>query len=409
MVGCEIAVIDMTCILPGADSPEEFYNNLILGKNTITKIDKTVKLADNYVPYKGLISREAIDKPLFDIEQDIWNKADPQLRLLFAMADRLKIEEYNSMGIYAATSSGFEWRKNIYSGISEIDSRKKNQISYYTDETYYATQLSYHLDLKGPSCVILSACASSAMAIHMACQALLAGDCYEATVLGVSVTDPLESGYYYYEGSMFSKDGSSAPFAKESKGTVRSDGGAGVVLKCLDDAINDHDNILGVIKGISVNNDGRQKIGYAAPSMEGQSEAITEALNIAEVEGWHFIEMHGTGTPFGDSLEIEAIKKAKNIKWPCALTSVKGNIGYLDAASGIVSFIKAIKILEHGIVPANINVGELNPMINLSETNYFIPQSNYVLPTGKLIGGINSFGDGGTNVHIIIESRGELK
>lgn len=407
MVGCEIAVIDMNCILPGAEMPEQFYQNLISGKNLITKLDVREKEYKNYVPYKGLIPIHNITKPLFGIEPNIWDIADPQLRLLFKMADNLNLKTYSNMGIYVATSSGFEWRRKIYSEIGEEDSKKRNLVSNFTDETYYATQLSYELDLKGPSCTIESACASSALALHTACQALLSGDCYEAAVFGVSVTTPMDRGYYYYEGSMFSSDGSTIPFSDKSKGTVPSDGGACVILKCLEDAISDNDNILGVIKGIAVNNDGRQKMGYTAPSVVGESEAIHRALDIAEVDGWDFIEMHGTGTSFGDSLEVEAIKRATEVQLPCALTSVKGNIGYLDAASGIVSLVKVLKILQHRIVPGNINIERVNPMINLQNTNLFIPRDNYRLSKKKVIGGINSFGDGGTNVHIIVESMEE--
>lgn len=407
MVGCEIAVIDMNCILPGAETPEEFYQNLISGKYLIAKLDVQEEEYDNYVPYKGVIPIQTIAEPLWGIEANIWDIADPQLRLLFKMADNLSLKAYSNMGIYVATSSSFEWRRKIYSEIGEEDSKKRNLVSNFTDETYYATQLSYELDLKGPSCTIQSACASSALALHTACQALLSGDCYEAAVFGVSVTTPMNRGYYYYEGSMFSSDGSTIPFSDRSKGTVPSDGGACVILKCLEDAISDNDNILGIIKGISVNNDGRQKMGYTAPSVVGESEAIRRALDISEVDGWDFIEMHGTGTSFGDSLEVEAIKRAAKIQLPCALTSVKGNIGYLDAASGIVSLVKVLKILEHRIVPGNINIEGFNPMINLQNTNFFIPRDNYRLPKRKVIGGINSFGDGGTNVHVIVESMEE--
>lgn len=425
MTGIEVAIIALDCIAPDANNAEMYFTNLLDGKlcTHFLEDEELIKAGvpeghlknSNYVRSKGRIDLNAVNElSLSSVDTKLCQYADPQLKLLVRCTDSVvsdfceSSKNERNVGIFIGTSSGFEWRKEIYKSISSSEVFLRNQLSYLTEEGYYATQIAYRNNFTGPSQTIMAACASSSLAIHFACRSLLAGECKIAIAGGVSAISPINGGYFYEENTMYSKTGICRPFDKNADGAVPGSGVGILALKLLDAAIDDNDDIVCVIKATNANNDGNQKIGYAAPGMGGQTSVISEAIEIAAEtlpDEYDFLEAHGTGTLLGDCLEVEAIKRAlPTNNMHCALGSVKGNIGYLDAASGVMGVIKSALAIKHRKFPANINFEQINPDIDLSNSGLFIPVDNVDLSQEKVIGGINSFGDGGTNVHIILES-----
>ena len=426
MTGLEIAVIGMSGKFPGADTINEYWNNIIRGKESITfyskeqlqnsGIEKEILESQNYIRAKGVIKdSDCFDAAFFNIKEDEAKIMDPQLRLLLecswsALEDAGYSYKYDkgTVGVYIGTSSSFEWRSNILKN-KNYNALDKYKISLLTEEHYFSTQISYRLGLTGPSVTVLSACSSSLGAIHFACRSLLMGECDIALAGGVSITLPINSGYQYHEGMMFSPDGHCRAFDEKAEGTVPGNGVGVVVLKLLDRAIEDRDNIYAVIKSTSMNNDGNKKLGYAVPGLDGQVQVIKAAYELAEIspEDYSFIEAHGTGTKLGDAIEVEALKLAFNSdkRSYCAIGSVKPNIGYLDAASGISSFIKAVMSIKNRMYPPTLHYSSSNPQIDFKNSPFFVNTQaiDFNDLERKVIAGVNSFGDGGTNVHIVLE------
>src|SRR6185503_2612870 len=231
------------------------------------------------------------------------------------------------------------------------------QINVTNGADFLTTRISYKLNLKGPSHLVQSACSTSLVAVHVACQSLLNEECDLALAGGVSVNTKLRRGYRYMAGGMASPDGRCRAFDAKAQGTIFGSGAGVVVLKRLNEALADRDNIQGIIRGSAINNDGSLKVGYTAPSVDGQAGVIAEALANAGVSAdtITYVEAHGTGTPLGDPIEIQALTKAFNAttkrKGFCAVGSVKTNIGHLDAAAGIAGLIKTVQALKHKYLP----------------------------------------------------------
>jgi acyl transferase domain-containing protein len=244
---------------------------------------------------------------------------------------------------------------------------------------------------------------------------LLSGDCDVALAGGVSISLPNKKGYIYQEGMILSKDGHCRAFDQNASGVVFGDGVAVVVLKRLEDAISENDNIYAIVRGTSVNNDGKRKIGYTAPSIVGQSEVIKNCHNIAEVDPGtiSYVEAHGTGTNLGDPIEIQALKEAFNLneKGACAIGSVKTNIGHLDAAAGATGFIKTVLSLKNRIIPPSLNFNTPNSKLNLESSPFYINiKTKKWEPDGyPLRAGVSSFGIGGTNAHVVLEEAPIIK
>ncbi len=277
------------------------------------------------------------------------------------------------------------------------------------DKDFMPTRLSYLLNLRGPSVAVQTACSTSLVAVHMASGSLLSGECDMALAGGVTIELPHRQGYRYTEGEILSPDGFCRAFDDSSKGTVFGSGAAVVVLRRLDDAIADGDDIRAVLIGSAVNNDGSQKAGYLAPSVDGQAEAAAEALALAGIDASSvkYIEAHGTGTPVGDPIELAALTQAygEGGKQFCGIGSVKTNIGHLDTAAGAASLIKVVEALRHEMIPPSLNYSKPNTRFDLARSPFFIAEKLRPWPRGKLPrrAAVNSLGVGGTNAHMIVQ------
>ena len=275
---------------------------------------------------------------------------------------------------------------------------------------FLTTRVSYKLDLRGPSVDVQTACSTSLVAVHMACRSLLDGECDMALAGGVSVTVPQRSGYLYDEGGILSPDGHCRAFDRQAQGTLSGNGVGVVVLKRLREALRDGDTIDAVIRGTAVNNDGALKVGYTAPSVDGQAEVIAAAQAVAGVaaDTIGYVEAHGTGTALGDPIEIAALTEAfgPGVHGArCAIGSLKSNFGHLDAAAGVAGLIKALLVLEHRQVPPSLHFEAPNPGLDLGDGPFFVnaqlaPWPDQDTPRRAAV---SSFGIGGTNAHVVLE------
>jgi amino acid adenylation domain-containing protein len=431
--GLEIAVIGMAGRFPGAENISRFWENLRNGVESITfltpeqLLDAGVEeswLSHPYhVPSSGgvLEDTRSFDAVFFDylpLEAEVM---DPQMRLLHECAwTALEDAGYDpgsypgSIGLYAGASSHLDWQlRTILSG--KMDEIGLFTAQHLTDRDFLCTRVSYKLDLKGPAVTLQTACSTSLVAIYHAGRALLSGECDIALAGGVSVSSRENAGYIYEEGMILSKDGHCRAFDAEASGAAGGRGVGIVVLKGLEDALEDRDHIYAVIKGSAINNDGSDKIGYSAPSVDGQAEVIEAALQMAEVaaEEITYVEAHGTGTPLGDPIEIEALTQAFNTdqRGYCAVGSVKTNFGHLDAAAGVAGFIKTVLALFHGEIPPSLNFKAPNPKIDFDNSPFYVNAGLKPWETGAepLRAGVSSFGIGGTNAHVVLEQAPALQ
>lgn len=422
----KVAVIGISGVYPDADTPEKMFENLLAGKNSVrfltrrelkkTGIEDSVLAEENYKKYGTTINNyKNFDYKFFDMTPFEARLTDPQQRIFLQCAfqalqdagyDPFDIQE--KMGVFGSESSALYLQKNIIFSKYYNPERYDYPIVLGNDPDSLSTRVSYKLNLQGPSLTVQSGCSSSLVALNYAIQSIISGECSSSLVGGVSLRLPQPAGYFYTEGSTFSKTGVISPFSKEADGMVVSSGCSMVVIKKLDDAIKDHSYIYGVIEGIGINNDGNQKVGYTAPSVKGQIGAINIALKKAEISSSDidYIEMHGTGTSIGDPIEFSAIVRGYGIPIgkKVYLGSIKANIGHLDAAAGITGMIKDLLILKNRIIPKQINFTSSNENINLSENGFDISINNIKLSSGKHYVAFTSLGIGGTNVHGILSS-----
>jgi acyl transferase domain-containing protein/thioesterase domain-containing protein len=282
------------------------------------------------------------------------------------------------------------------------------------DKDFLPTRVSYLLDLKGPSMAVQTACSTSLVAVHVAAQSLLSGECDMALAGAASIELPHRHGYRYAEGEILSPDGHCRAFDESAAGTLFGSGAAVVVLRRLEDAVRDRDNIYAVIRGSAVNNDGSQKAGYLAPSVDGQARAAVEALGVANIDPGtvQYVEAHGTGTPVGDPIEVAALTQAygEGGQGFCGLGSLKTNIGHLDTAAGAASLIKVSLALRNELIPASLNFSRPNSRFDLDKTPFRIVGEPRPWKRGEQPrrAAVNSLGVGGTNAHVIVEEPPRL-
>ena len=427
--GLEIAVIGISGRFPGSQTVEQFWQNVRGGVESITFFsDDELEAAGydpaelrnpNYIKARGVLEGiELFDASFFGFSPREAEITDPQQRIMLECAwEALENSGYSPatykgrIGVYAGASiSTYLLMELLYN--SEL--RKTTsplQLLFGNDKDHLATRISYKLNLKGPSVTVQTACSTSLVAVHCACQSLLSGECDIALAGGASITVPHRAGYHFQEGGILSPDGHCRTFDERGQGTVSGSGVGVVALKRLSDALADGDCIRAVIKGSAINNDGAVKVGYTAPSETGQAEAIRAAQFMAEVEPEtiSYIEAHGTATTLGDPIEIKALTHAfragtdkKNF---CAIGSLKTNIGHLDAAAGVAGLIKTTLALEHREIPPSLHFEKPNPKIDFAESPFFVnakltPWKN---GNGPRRAGVSSFGIGGTNAHVIVE------
>ena len=424
-----IAIIGMDGRFPGAKNIEEFWHNLRNGVESITFFSdeeliaagipsKTIK-DPNYVKAGAILSDvDLFDADFFGISPREAQATDPQHRFLLECAwGALENSGYDSenydgrIGVYVGSSLSTYLHKNLLTNPNFLKSTGDLQIEIGNDKDFVPTRISYKLNLTGPSVCINTACSTSLVSVHIACQGLIDRECDLALAGGATISIPQTAGYFHQEDSVASPDGRCRPFDAEAKGTIFGSGVGIVVLKRLEDAIADRDPILAVIKGSAINNDGSLKVGYTAPSVDGQAEAIAEAQEIGEIdpETITYIENHGTGTAMGDPIEIAALTKvfrnSTDKQGYCAIGSVKGNLGHLNRASGAIGLIKTVLALKNKEIPPSINYQKPNPQIDFANSPFYVNRSLQPWQSNGLPrrAGVSSFGIGGTNAHLVLE------
>jgi phthiocerol/phenolphthiocerol synthesis type-I polyketide synthase E len=430
-----IAVVGMAARFPGANTLSAFWDNLRRGEESIVTLSEDDLLAEG-IPEKALtnhayVRRAALvdgidefDADFFGFTPQVARSTDPQHRLFLQTAwhafedagyDPADIE--GSVGVYATSTTSGYLLHNIMSNhdpnvvIGQGITFEMVNLSLQNDKDYLATKVAHAFNLRGPALSVQTACSSALVAVHLACQSILNGECEMALAGGASLRIPHHVGYWYAPGSMVSPTGHCRPFDVRSDGTIFGSGVGVVVLKALQDAVDDGDRIHAVIRGSALNNDGATKMTYAAPNAAGQADVIAEAQAIADVDSStvSYIETHGTGTPLGDPIEIEGLRQAFEVseetrQGPCYVGSVKSNIGHLESAAGIASLIKAILCLKNRAIPATLHYTSPNPELHLDRGPFKVRGEYGPWEwNGVLRAGVSSFGVGGTNAHVVLE------
>ena len=430
--GLEIAIIGMSGQFPESNNCTEFWKNLENGKEMLKTFTEEELIRSgvpeyefsdpNFVRTQGVLNnKNFFDHGFFEYSPDEAALMDPQIRLFHEHCWKaLEDSGYSSktdtqkIGLFAGASNNQNWQVYVAgkSTNSFIDPFFIDKIS---DRAFISTLVSYKLNLRGPSYYLDTACSTSLAAIHMACRSLLTQECSIAMAGAVFVNTVKAKGYTYVEGGVASIDGRCRAFDINANGTAAGEGLGVLVLKRMNDAVKDRDHIYAIIKSTAANNDGNRKVGYTAPSVNGQVDCIKMAHKLAAVDASSisYIETHGTGTKLGDPIEIKSLNEAFNLKDAekfCAIGSVKTNIGHLDSSAGVAGVIKVALSLKNKKIPASLNFTQPNPGIDFNEGPFFV---NSKLKEWNRLGnhplraGVSSFGIGGTNIHAVLEEAPE--
>lgn len=427
-----VAIVGMAGRFPGASNVDELWRNLLDGLDTTSAFDASeldpsvpteLRSDPHYVARRGILADAALfDAAFFGLTPKEAALTDPQQRVLFEVAwEALECAGYvpekfaGSIGVFAGKYNNTYYSQNIVTRPDLVAELGEFQVMVANEKDYVATRLSHRLDLTGPSISIHTACSTSLVAVAQAAKSLERGECDMALAGGVAITVPVKSGHVYQEGAMLSADGHTRTFDADASGTVFSDGAAMLALKRLDDALADGDAIYAVIRGCGVNNDGGRKASFTAPSVEGQAKVIAMALADAGVEPTDigYVEAHGTATPLGDPIEVEALdlafRRDGQPRHYCKLGSVKSNVGHTVIAAGATGLIKAALSLKHSVIPKTAHFRLPNPKLDLKNSAFDIVGENTPWPAGpkKRFAGVSSFGVGGTNAHVVIEEAPE--
>jgi acyl transferase domain-containing protein len=423
-----IAIVGMACRFPGASNVDQFWRNLCDGVESITffsdeeLLEAGVAPAElenpNYVRARPIIEdAELFDAAFFNISPREAEVLDPQHRVFLECAwSVLESAGYDPetypgrIGVYAGAELSSYLLNNLATNRGHL-AVSGLQVVLGADRAYLSTRVSYELNLKGPSITVQTSCSTSLVAMHLACESLMNSECDLALAGGVTVSAPIKAGYYYQEGGILSPDGRCRAFDASSQGTLFGSGAGVVALKRLEDALDDGDHIHAVVRGSAINNDGSLKVGYTAPSVDGQAAAIAEALDVAGVsaETITYVEAHGTATELGDPIEIaaltQAFRRSTQARGYCAIGSVKSNVGHLATAAGMAGLIKTALALEHGLLPPSLHFEQPNPQIDFDDSPFYV---NTTLRRWQGNGaprraGVSAFGMGGTNAHVVLE------
>jgi len=391
----DVAVVGMAGRFPQADDLEEFWGNLRDGVECITHFGEDElraagvadhELADpHYVRSIGkLRDVQRFDAGFFGYSPREAEMLEPGHRLFLecaweALEDAGHVPGAGGrVGVYAGAGSSGYAERHVMANPELLASVGGFQALLASGKDFMATRASYKLDLRGPSLNVQTACSTALVAVHLAVQALLAGECELALAGGATVVVPQDTGYPYAPGSISSPDGHCRAFDAKSAGTLPGSGVGVVVLKRLADALRDGDPVRAVVRGSAINNDGAAKVAYTAPGVEGQAAVIGEALAAADVDAdtVTYVEAHGSGTDLGDTIEIAALTRAYRAHTDragyCAVGAVKTNVGHLDTAAGIAGFIKTVLALEHGVIPPTVHFEAPNPKIAFDGSPFFV-------------------------------------
>ncbi|HKN49477.1 MAG TPA: type I polyketide synthase, partial [Actinomycetota bacterium] len=438
-----IAIVGMACRFPGADDPATYWQNLRSGTESVTffseedlraaGISEVTFRNPNYVPAAPLINgADLFDASFFEYSPREASLMDPSHRLFLEVA----WEAFEDAGILPGASGQVA---GVFAGAGGVvtsylvDRFSSGNASVLgptgglehlgNDKDFLATRASFKLNLKGPSITVQTACSTSLVALHLACQSILSGECDLALAGGATVRCPQTAGYLSRSGDILSPDGHCRAFDAEAQGTIFGSGVGAVLLQPLEQAVAAGARIYAVIRGTAINNDGAEKISYTASSVAGQSRAMVEALTLAEAdaESISYVECHGTGTILGDPLEIQALSRAFRVAggsgvrsgdggpW-CGIGSVKSNIGHLEQAAGVAAVIKTALALFHREIPPTLNFQRPNPKINLTTSPFYVATALHPwaaphdLPRRACV---NSLGLGGTNAFAVMEEPPE--
>ncbi|MBA3914548.1 MAG: acyltransferase domain-containing protein, partial [Acidobacteriales bacterium] len=424
----DIAIVGMSGRFPGARNVDEFWQNLCNGVHSVSRFSEEEMIAAgtdrsriaqrNFVNAGGVLDDiDLFDAGFFGFNPREAETLDPQQRVFLECAwealesagcDPERFE--GAIGVFSGCVMS-TYLFNVLSHPGILDSVGAFQVFTGNDKDHLATRVSYKLNLKGPSIAVQTACSTSLVAVSMACQSLVDRQCDMALAGGVAIRVPQKAGYTYQEGMIYSREGCCRPFDARADGTVFANGVGIVVLKRLDDALRDRDNVQAVIRGWALNNDGATKVGYTAPSLEGQMEVIALAHAVADVEPETVthVEAHGTGTSLGDPIEIAALTQAFRIGTGktafAAISSVKSNVGHLDVAAGVTGLIKAALELKHKLLVPSLHFEKPNSNIDFAASPFYVNTAlaEWRSAHGPRRAGVSSFGIGGTNAHVVLE------
>ncbi|HWM91854.1 MAG TPA: amino acid adenylation domain-containing protein [Thermoanaerobaculia bacterium] len=423
-----VAVVGMAGRFPGARDVDELWQNLRDGVESIRFFTEEELFAAGvhpdlladpaYVKARGVLEgTDLFDAALFETTPREAQILDPQQRLFLECAWQ---------ALEHAGCNGERWRGEVgvFAGASEntyvhqilanpalLSAVGRYSVSLANNPDYLATRVSYKLNLQGPGLAVQTACSTALVAVHLACRALLQGECDLAVAGGVSVRVPEQAGYLHEEGGIASPDGHTRAFDARAAGTVRSSGVGAVVLKRLEDALAEGDTVHAVILGSAINNDGSCKVGFTAPAVDGQARAIRKAHLAAGIdpETIGYVEAHGTGTSLGDPIEMAGLTEAFRAGGAtktgfCAVGTVKSNLGHTDAAAGIAGLLKTVLALEHGQIPPSLHFESPNPAIDFASSPFYVASElREWTSEGPRRAGVSSFGIGGTNAHVVLE------
>ncbi|MEC3915596.1 polyketide synthase [Nocardia sp. CDC160] len=425
-----IAIIGMACRFPGAPDLAAYWELIASGREGLRRfsdaelaaagVPESLRGHRNYVPVGGVIAdQDRFDPGHFGLTPADGALFDPQLRLLLECA-------WNALGDAGHAGGGELGSVGVFTGASQSQYLESNLAAYRraaaqdpmgllqaqtgTLTDYFPQQLAYRLNLTGPAVAVQATCATSLVAVHMAAQSLLAGECDAALAGGVSLIVPQGQGYLHVPDSIFAADGHTRTFGADASGMVHSQGVGVVLLRRLDEALADGDPIYAVLRGSAVNHDGAGKAGFTAPSATGQAHVIAEALAAAGVgaDDIDLIEAHGTATALGDQIELAALAAVfadQTAREPIAIGSVKSNIGHTNSAAGIAALIKTTLALEHRRIPATLHADPIHPELARYQGLFEVAGQARDWPERQQsrLAGVSSFGIGGTNCHVVLE------
>ncbi len=423
-----IAITGMSCRMPGAKDPASYWDNLYDGVEAVKFLKAEDLIAAGLDPamlqHPGYVNAairledvDLFDATFFGFSPREAELLDPQQRLFLECAwEALEnagcdAEQFPGLiGVYAGVN-GSHYAFNLYANQDLMRTMGMFQISMANDKDHISTRVAYKLNLHGPAITVQTTCSTSLVAICQACQSLLNYQC-DVALAGASSILLNQNGYIYQEDGIPSPDGHCRAFDAMAKGTIGGSGVGVVALKRLDDALADGDPIHAVIRGFAVNNDGSVKVGYTAPSIDGQAEVISMALAMGAIdpETISYVETHGTGTPLGDPIEVTALTKAyreagASRNQYCRIGSVKSNIGHLDPAAGVAGLMKTVLALQHRTLPPSLHFKQPNPNIDFANSPFYVNATRTGWPTAEKPrrAGVSSFGIGGTNAHVVLE------
>ncbi len=424
-----VAIIGMSARFPRSRNVQEFWERLLAGEILISDfsteelrkagIDDATLSSTNYVRRGNAIDdADSMDAEFFGLSKREAEITDPQQRVFLECAwEALEHAGYTGDGERVGVFAGVGMNTYIFQLLSDpavIANAGGYQLMLANDKDFLATRVAYKLNLRGPAVAVQTACSTSLAAVHLACQSILLGECDMALAGGVSIPFPQGVGYPYMPGMILSPDGYCRPFDGAAQGTVPGRGAGIVVLKRLSHAVADEDLIYAVICGSAWNNDGGGKVGYTAPSIDGQAAVIRQALAAAGVtaDRLGYVEAHGTATELGDPIEVAALTtvfaESNAQRGSCVLGAVKANMGHADVAAGVAGLIKAALAVNAGVIPPTPNFHHANPSLELDRGPFVVSSSSMPWPSGgERWAGVSSFGIGGTNVHVVLSAAPE--